>query len=1073
MSPRLRDDASWRLALTLAERARLASRPAAGAVDREAARTRLEAWRKQPPFGDPGLWVRRLAAAGLAEPDLCALLGESAASLGERASTVPAWLAQLEEAFAQPAGDGDLPASLRSADPAGFLALLAPLIRDGCVALRSAVERIAETAPAGLLFDPSRAVELLAPSLALALQTEIVRTLALELNVARLEGTIAGATPDERFRSFAERLRRPETALEILGRFPVLARQAGERIGQWVEAGTELLARLAADGPALCDVFGLAAGDLLTEARGGAGDRHRGGRSVTLLRFSSGRGLVYKPKPLAVEAAFQEVAAWANRRGFQPALRTLRVLDRGEYGWAERVVPAECAEEAGVRRFYERQGGLLALFFALDAADVHGENLLASGEHPVPVDLEALFHPWLADRETEERGAALPLGADVTARTVLRVGLLPERMGAGRDHPGVDLSGLGAAPGQTTPRPVLAVADEGTDRMRFDRRRMPVPAPDNRPLLTGRAEVRLSAYIGSVVAGFERMLRLVLEHRDDLLAAGGPLDAFAGAEVRVILRPTQGYHNLLTESFHPDVLGDALRRDRLFDRLWAGVPHRPFLERLIPAEQADLERGDIPLFVTRADSADLWTSRGERLPGFFDSSGLERVRGSLARLTEADLVLQAAQIRGALTAVALTERALRLPPYRLTEAPEPAGRDALLAAASAAGDRLAALAYRDRDAVHWFGLAPAGDGSWAFGPVQADLYDGLPGIALFLAHLGEVTGDRRFTELARATAAPLRALPRRKPMPLRLLGGYTGWGGIVYTLVSLGALWGDGDLLDDAAACVEPMRELAPRDEPLDLLDGAAGAILPLLRLHALRPAAGALDVALACGERVLAQAAAQERGIGWQIPGAGPAPLTGLSHGAAGIALALLRLAAASGDERFRAAARAGFEFERGIYSPALRNWPDLRPEEDRRVAHLPGEKTMCAWCHGATGIGLSRLAARSVSDDPALDEEIAIAVETTLAEGFGYNHSLCHGDLGCLDFLLLAARQGSDADLERRVYRLAGGVLESIAALGWRYGMPEGAEPPGLMVGLAGIGYGLLRLAAPDRVPCVLLLD
>jgi lantibiotic modifying enzyme len=29
-----------------------------------------------------------------------------------------------------------------------------------------------------------------------------------------------------------------------------------------------------------------------------------------------------------------------------------------------------------------------------------------------------------------------------------------------------------------------------------------------------------------------------------------------------------------------------------------------------------------------------------------------------------------------------------------------------------------------------------------------------------------------------------------------------------------------------------------------------------------------------------------------------------------------------------------------------------------------------------------------------------------------------------------------------------------------------------PGLMVGLAGIGYGLLRLADPQRVPSVLVL-
>ena len=54
----------------------------------------------------------------------------------------------------------------------------------------------------------------------------------------------------------------------------------------------------------------------------------------------------------------------------------------------------------------------------------------------------------------------------------------------------------------------------------------------------------------------------------------------------------------------------------------------------------------------------------------------------------------------------------------------------------------------------------------------------------------------------------------------------------------------------------------------------------------------------------------------------------------------------------------------------------------------------------------------------------------------------------------------------------RIAGGILESIEAHGWLYGLSKGAEPLGLMVGLAGIAYGLARLAAPERLPSVLCL-
>jgi lantibiotic modifying enzyme len=50
--------------------------------------------------------------------------------------------------------------------------------------------------------------------------------------------------------------------------------------------------------------------------------------------------------------------------------------------------------------------------------------------------------------------------------------------------------------------------------------------------------------------------------------------------------------------------------------------------------------------------------------------------------------------------------------------------------------------------------------------------------------------------------------------------------------------------------------------------------------------------------------------------------------------------------------------------------------------------------------------------------------------------------------------------------------GVLSNIEHDGWRCGNPLAVESPGLMAGIAGIGYGLLRCAEPTRVPSVLSL-
>jgi lantibiotic modifying enzyme len=200
--------------------------------------------------------------------------------------------------------------------------------------------------------------------------------------------------------------------------------------------------------------------------------------------------------------------------------------------------------------------------------------------------------------------------------------------------------------------------------------------------------------------------------------------------------------------------------------------------------------------------------------------------------------------------------------------------------------------------------------------------------------------------------------------------------------------------------------------------------------------------------------------------------PLTGFSHGAAGIAHALLELAAVTGDERYRKTAFDAFAYERSVFSEAEGNWPDFREERAQSEEDIEGDVFMVAWCHGAPGVGLGRLRAFEQTGDQRLRDEIDVALKTTFERGFGLNHSLCHGDLGNLEFLIEAGRTLNDSALLSEVGRVTDSILNSIDAYGWMCGTPRGIETPGLMTGLAGIGYELLRLAAPERVPSVLLL-
>ncbi|MGH3382863.1 MAG: lanthionine synthetase LanC family protein, partial [Actinoallomurus sp.] len=124
--------------------------------------------------------------------------------------------------------------------------------------------------------------------------------------------------------------------------------------------------------------------------------------------------------------------------------------------------------------------------------------------------------------------------------------------------------------------------------------------------------------------------------------------------------------------------------------------------------------------------------------------------------------------------------------------------------------------------------------------------------------------------------------------------------------------------------------------------------------------------------------------------------------------------------------------------------------------------------WCSGSAGLLMARA---------CLDEEAAAAgteAAQLLAERPVLGDlSLCHGELGIAEaVLVLATVDPSQADARTR-RRHADLVLDAVQRHGPTCATPGGIATPGLMHGLAGIGYGLLRLGFPQTIPSVLLLE
>jgi lantibiotic modifying enzyme len=268
-------------------------------------------------------------------------------------------------------------------------------------------------------------------------------------------------------------------------------------------------------------------------------------------------------------------------------------------------------------------------------------------------------------------------------------------------------------------------------------------------------------------------------------------------------------------------------------------------------------------------------------------------------------------------------------------------------------------------------------------------------------------------------------------------------------------------------------------EHEFDLMFGKAGAIAGLLALRERdmldEPSLTSFAVRLA--GMLLQSADKSKAGYSWKArPHKQVRNLTGLSHGTAGVAYALLELYQVTGDEQYRQAAEMAFAYERAHFEPSEGNWPDFRDEPGRIRRGKRFRQYMTAWCHGAPGIALGRLGGLPMLSTLAVRRDLATAVQTTLDYPPDDADHVCCGNLGRVEVLLAAGQRLRRPELIEAAHRRGAAVVATAARNG-RYRMPiplpEGFDCFGFFNGIAGVGYELLRLANPHRLPSVLLWE
>lgn len=1006
----------------------------------ELAKQMLDAWSATCAGGDAGAFERRLAWDDLDAARVTQAL-QAAPATGS-AGWVQ-WLSQFLATAALCAAEHEARGVLAewaappAADEPPFVELLAP-------ALRTARRTLTELAGDALSGFADAAIA--------DLELQLARELAHASELGLLEFLQAFQRSRGVAGSYHGFVRAQLAAgLPLLYReLPGLARAQARIVETWCGTTAELVVRVARELPALESRLGAGApAGRVVRVEPALSDRHDGGRRVCVLHFASGLRVAYKPRDVGAEADFHALLGWARDRGLRSLPPPLATLARDGYGFIEHAAAWACADDAELSAYHEAAGGLLFCAHLLRLRDLHNENVAAARGGPVVVDAEALGQP--ADASELEVTGALDRVAATRAESCLATGLLTlPQVDAGGDT--YDIGGMRASPPRRAPLPRRLWHGQRTDAIGFtldDR----APARTRSAVQRDGRVVAPEAHAAEVSRGFARAYGFFRERGAELFAADGPLATLGSRTTRLIFRPSDQYAMLLHLLDSPRYQRSGFRRSIAIDalnRVFAREERSPRLWPLTTDERAALDGRDIPRFGLPLDSTEPVAGDGRRVVGLFARSGLDAVKSRLCSLSDADLEAQLEWIGAALTPEPAhgagfepREEVLRSP----SEAASPAlFRDAALAI----GEELIRRAVRGQRGFAWRGLGHGTEGA-------LDLYDGLAGVALFLAALAGEGGGAQFDEAARGALASLQDALDGAAASGVAGGALSGSASCALALAHASRFLGEPELHRQAVALL-----LRPGGDQggLDLAGGAAGRLLVAVTVGA--GSEGAVTrLAILLAERLLHE---QQASGGWPtIAGRADA---GLSHGAAGIALALALAGERIVRDDWLASARRGFAFVEGAYDPDTGDWPLTRADGGRSV--------LTAWCHGAAGIALASAMLPASARDAGSEATLTHAIEKTRTARPATHDHVCCGSLGRSEALLVAGAARGQREWVEAGLQQAASVAFRVQRGGARAARPAGYESgplrPGFFQGLAGIGHALLRASAPGRVASVL---
>ena len=853
-----------------------------------------------------------------------------------------------------------------------------------------------------------------------------MRVLIRDIHSCKEKGMLQGMNPEEEYWDYQDKfLKNPYYIQKLCRQYPEMKRllllravtvnQQIRRISERISIDSGILNRQLFPGNPFKSICKIECG---------LSDPHNGGQTVAKLYLDNHEMLIYKPRCLEKDKLFIELYRLVcDKMGL--SFRDIQILARKEYSWEACFVQSSCREQEELKRYFIRMGILLFLCWILGVRDMHGENIIADGEYPIPVDLETLpgYFEYF-DYENPDQKIVEEL-----RHSVLSVGILPVPVWES-DGKGIVLNAFNN--GQTVKMPFSTpiINEPESSNIHFAYQNVVKKIPNSLPVYQGQ-EANPAFYADELMKGFRYAYLFFLQNKDDLLMEYATL---LSGKSRCLIRHTQQYFMYLQTSFYPEFLECGERRKLFLHVLDKDQEN----DELAARERDSLYQLDIPVFYRKEH----W--KQQRKIEMLGEDNLERqlalIALSLGQLEKRSFVTEKEKFQCDIQKIGSRKERTAIQIHRISNE---LCRMSLITSGNDIG---------------FYGCGIEESGNFQLNSMGVNLYGGISGIVVFLAAVLQEYPVEKYRRVFELSLKKMICYTEEVTEGIREaesgnVGTFTGESAVVFTYCLLYKISRKPEFLMWAELHARIVEKLYRTGKSMDYLSGLAGAVTVFGQLYSYTKRQHYVEIAVQMGEKIWECCEIMDSGAGWRAVES-IMPLVGMAHGNSGLIMAFTILWKLTRYEKYEERIEKLGIYESNLYEG--QNWKDLRHQGGIRLCNN-------AWCHGAAGILISRQRLKQSGFREKtgwIERDIERCRHIFLENIEPDEVCLCHGLAG--NYLVLGQylQWRDDGELRQEYEALGERILERLEqnkiSLRERYNL-------GLMTGISGIGLALLQ-KTPD---------